>query len=221
MFNFFEKQDSEIQSDVMNELLWDPSVASSHISATSREGIVTLRGTVPHYFDKVTAEEAVQRVGGVRAVADEIEVDLMGSYRRTDEDIAEAALNALKWNYSTPLNIKVVVEKGWITLSGIADWDYQRSAAKKAVAQLMGVCGVINHITIKSKVQPADVKTRIEAALKRSAESEGRKIGVAINGDQVTLTGKVHSFSEIEDATFAAWNAPGVMKVKNELRIEQ
>lgn len=221
MFNFFEKSDSQIQRDVMNELKWDPSVTDTQINVTSKDGVVTLRGSVPHYFDKSTAEEATQRVGGVRAVADEIEVDMMGSYERSDGDIAEAALNALKWNYSVPKDLKVTVEKGWITLKGETDWDFERNAAKNAVKTLMGVRGVSNNITLKAKVLPSDVKTHIEEALKRSAEAEGRKIEVSVNRDQVTLTGNVHSFAEIADAGLAAWNAPGVKMVENNLKIAQ
>jgi osmotically-inducible protein OsmY len=219
MFNFFDKKDSQIQHDVMNELKWDPSVTSTQISVTAKNGIVTLHGSVPHFVEKSMAENAAQRVGGVRAVTDEIEVNLMG-LDRSDEDIAEAALNALKWNYSVPDDIKVTVDNGWITLRGEADWDYERTAAQSAVRQLMGVVGVSNKITIKSQVQPSDIKARIEEALKRSAESEGRKINVSVNGDSVTLSGFVESFSEIEDARMAAWNAPGVMSVENNLKLE-
>jgi osmotically-inducible protein OsmY len=220
-FNFFDKSDLQIQQDVANELLWDPSVTSKQVDVSVKEGIVTLRGSVPHYFEKSVAEDAAQRVGGVRAVVDEIEVNLMGSYERSDEQIAEAALNALDWSYAVPKGIKVVVSKGWITLSGETEWDYQRNAAKDAVSQLMGVCGVSNDIGIKSRIQSSDIKTRIEDALKRSAENEGRKIHVKIKGDTVTLTGDVHSLSESLDAKLAAWNAPGVMSVENHLKISQ
>ena len=221
MFNFFQKTDSQIQRDVINELKWDPSVVDSQINVTSKDGVITLRGSVPHYFDKSMAEEAAERVGGVRAVADEIEVDMMGSYEKSDSDIAETALNALEWNYAAPKSIKVTVEKGWVTLKGEADWDYERNAAKNAVSSLLGVRGVSNNITLKEKVQPSDVKTHIEEALKRSAEAEGRKIEVSVNREKVTLTGNVHSFAEIADAGLAAWNAPGVKMVENNLKISQ
>jgi osmotically-inducible protein OsmY len=221
MFNFFGKTDSQIQTDVTNELKWDPSVTDTQINVTAKDGVVTLRGSVPHFFDKSTAEEAAQRVGGVRAIADEIEVDIMGSYERSDGDIAEAALSALKWNYAAPKDLKVVVEKGWITLKGEADWDFERTAAKNSVRTLMGVRGVSNNITLKTMVLQSDVKTHIEEALKRSAEAEGRKIHVSVERDQVTLTGNVHSFAEIADAGLAAWNAPGVKRVENNLKIAQ
>ena len=217
MFNLFKKSDAKIQEDVMNELQWDPSVTSADINVTAKDGIITLRGTVPHFYEKTTAEDAAQRVGGVRAVADEMEVKLINRYQRDDGDIAEAAINALKWNYQVPQGIKVTVEKGWLTLKGKAEWDFERQAAKDSVSSLLGVIGVDNEITIKSKLQPSDVKTRIEAALKRSAESEGRKIDVTVDGSQVTLKGNVQSYSEIETARTAAWSAPGVMSVENEL----
>ena len=222
MFNVFSKTDSQIQQDVINEILWDPSVTSTQVSVTANDGIVTLRGSVPHYYEKAQAEDAAQRVGGVRAVADEIEVNMMGSYSRSDEQIAEAALNALKWSYSVPKDIKLIVTKGWITLKGETEWDFQRTAAKDAVSQLMGVCGVTNDISIKAKkVQASDIKVRIEEALKRSAEAEGRKIDVKVEGDRVILTGNVHSFGEIEDARLAAWMAPGIISVDNKLKISQ
>lgn len=219
MFNFFQKTDQQIQRDVMNELRWNPGITAAQISVTTNDGIVTLRGTVPHYFEKTIAVQSAQRVGGVRAVANEIEVNLLGSYERTDEDIAKAALTALEWNYQVPDGIKVTVEKGWITLKGEADWDYQRNAARDTVSPLMGVCGVSNDITIKTRILPSDIKDRIEAALKRSAEGEGRNISVDVKGNRVILSGNVHSFSEIEDARFAAWSAPGVMIVENNITL--
>lgn len=219
MFNFFNKTNSDVKRDVINELVWDPSVTSSHVEVTAIDGIVTLRGTVPHYIEKRAAEHAAQRVGGVKAVADELEVK--GLFAKTDEEIASAALDALKWNYSVPDDVKVSVDKGWVTLDGEAEWDYQRNSAENAVSELLGVVGVTNSIALKSKTQPSDIKSRIQEALKRSAEAEGRQISVTVKGDKVTLTGHVHSFSEFEDARLAAWNAPGVMAVENNLTISQ
>lgn len=219
MFNFFKKSDHQIEQDVVAELEWNPSITAEQIAVSAKDGVVTLRGSVPHYMEKHSAEEAAQRVGGVRAVADELEVDLLGSYARSDSDIAKAAIDAIDWNYSIPEGVTVTVEKGWVTLKGAADWDYERTAATNAIKSLMGVCGVSNDMTLTTKIQPTDVKKRIEDALKRSAESEGKDISVSVNGNKVTLTGNVHSLSEMEDARFAAWGAPGVLKVENNLKL--
>jgi osmotically-inducible protein OsmY len=214
-----DKRDSELQQEVMNELKWDPSVMDTEINVTANNGIVTLRGSVPHYFEKSTASEAAHRVNGVRAVADEIVVNILGAYERSDEDIARAAVTALAWNYQAPKDVDVTVSKAWITLTGEADWDYQRTAAKNAVSMLLGVAGVTNDIAIKRRVQISDVKRDIESALKRSAENEARDIKVVVEGNRVTLSGKVHSAEEISDARIAAWNAPGVMMVEDTLKI--
>lgn len=219
MFNFHKKEDIQIQDDVINELRWDQSINSDELTATSNEGIVTLRGSVPHFSEKEKAESAAQRVGGVRAVANEIEVKMLGQFEREDDDIAEAILTAFKWNYSVPKEIKVSVEKGWVTLKGEVEWDYQRNAAKDSVTQLLGVAGVTNSISIKTKPQPSDIKFRIEEALKRSAENESRKISVAVDGKKVILSGEVQSISEVGDAGIAAWNAPGITNVENNLKI--
>ncbi|MFZ4714202.1 MAG: BON domain-containing protein [Bacteriovoracaceae bacterium] len=219
MFHFFEKKDSQLQEDVISELKWDPSVTSMQISVAAKDGVVTLRGNVPHYFDKMSAEQAAQRVSGVRAVADEIEVKMMGNYERSDEDIAKAALNALEWSYAVPKNLKVTVEKGWVSLRGEVEWDYQRKGARDCVKNLMGVSGVTNGITLKTQSQSSDIKKSIEEALDRLSQSENEKINVSVHGDQVVLSGKVHSFSDLSDASYAAWSAPGVMRVENNLRI--
>lgn len=219
MFNFFKKTDRQIEDDVVSELKFNPSVTATQISVTAKDGVITLRGSVPHYYEKISAENAAQRVGGVRAVAEELKVDLLGSYERSDSDIAAAALSAMDWNYSVPPGVKVTVEEGWVTLKGQAEWDYERVAASDAVTSLMGVRGVSNEMTLDNKVELADVKNRIAAALKRSAESEGREIDVAVDGATVTLSGKVHSFAERNDARFAAWCTPGVVNVNNNLKI--
>jgi osmotically-inducible protein OsmY len=219
MMNFFEKADADLQKDVENELLFDPSVTNSDIGVSVKDGIVTMRGTVPHYAEKMSAEKAVERVGGVKAVADELEVAIKSMFESTDKEIAEAAVNAFQWSYSVPKEVKATVERGRITLTGEVDWDYQRTAAKEAVSQLKGVRAVINKITIKSKVRPSDIHTRIVDALKRSAVAEGNKVKVIVHGDTVTLSGKLHSIGEREDARFAAFMAPGVMNVENNITV--
>jgi osmotically-inducible protein OsmY len=219
MQKYFSKSDAQIQQDVLNEIKWEPSVTASQLNISTKDGIVTLRGSVPHYFEKSQAEEAVQRVSGVRAIANEVEVDLMGSYERSDEQIAEAALNAIEWSYSAAKDLKITVEKGWITLKGEADWDYQRVAAKNAVSKLMGVCGVTNYITVKTKILSSDIKKRIEQAFVRSAIADGRTISVSVTGGVAKLSGSVHSFSEKSKAENVAWMAPGITTVQNNLII--
>ncbi|MCX6123679.1 MAG: BON domain-containing protein [Proteobacteria bacterium] len=219
MFNYVKKSDFDLQRDVSCELKWDAGITSTQINVSAKDGVVTLRGTVPHYSEKVIAEKAAQRVGGTRVVADELDVNLISDFGRSDDDIGAAAVSALEWNYQVPDTVKVSVEKGWVTLRGEVEWDYQRNAARDAVYILMGVNGVSNDITIKSSAKSVDIKTRIEEALKRSAESEGRNIKVEVNGTTVTLSGDVHSLTEIEDARIAAYNAPGVYWVTNNLKL--
>ncbi len=219
MFNFFDKSDEQIRDDVINELTWDQRLDSANIKVRAKDGIVTLTGTVPHYMEKRNAEQAAQRVGGVKAVADDLEVK--GIFDKSDEEIAQAAVSAFKWNYSIPGDLKISVDKGWVNLSGEVDWDYQRNSARDTVSDLMCVRGVSNNITIRSQTQPSDVKARIEQALKRSAEAEGRKIKVTMSGNKVILSGNVHSISEFDDARHAAWMAPGVVSVENNITVSQ
>lgn len=222
MFNYFAKKDSEIKEDVINELKWDPCVKDLQIKVEIDDGVITLRGHTPHFFDKTMVEEIALGIGGVKAVANEIEVILMNEFKKSDEEIAKAALESIKWDYTIPKNtVKVSVSSGWITLTGETEWNYQRSAAAKAVKKLMGVIGVTNEIMLQNKIQSKDVKNHILDALKRSAEVEGRKIEVNVQGDKITLTGKVHSFWEVADAGLAAWSAPGVRVVDNNLQVSQ
>jgi osmotically-inducible protein OsmY len=219
MFNFFRKKDPKIQQDVVDQLSWEPRLDSNHITVTTKDGMVTLSGSVPHYFEKYSAEQAALRVGGVRSVNDELKVDLLESYTRTDDEITKAANEALKWNYEVPDGVAATVDNGWITLTGVADWDYQRRAAREAVISLMGVYGVSNDITLNSKVMQFDIKLAIEDALKRSAETEANEIKVSVKGSTVTLSGNVNSYAEMEDARLAAWSAPGVSTVENNLQL--
>lgn len=212
------KTDALIQKDVIDELKWDPSVSSEHIGVAVTDGIVTLTGHVPSYFEKSAAERAAQRVAGVKAIAEEIEVRYPGSYSRDDGDIARAILDVFKWNVQVPDDrVKVKVSYGWVTLSGDVEWEYQKDAAANAVKPLTGVVGVTNTIEIKPKVKVDDLKSKIESALKRAAEREADRIKVSVDGRIVTLTGQVRSYAELLDARGAAWSAPGVTEVRDHL----
>jgi len=215
------KSDMDIRRDVEAELRWEPRVIdAAAVGVAVKNGVTTISGHVQSYAEKWAAERAVERVSGVTAVANELDVHLPGSLERTDEDIAEAAVNALKWNPSVPLGrIQVQVTKGWVTLTGDVDWQYQRDAANAAIRYLTGVRGVSNLLTLKSPISKTAVKTDIEAALKRSAEVDAQKIGVDTNGHTVTLTGQARSSNERKQAERAAWAAPGVYSVDNRIAV--
>jgi osmotically-inducible protein OsmY len=215
------KTDSQLQSEVLQELKWDPSVTHEHIGVAVDEAIVTLSGTVPTYIEKRAAEKAAQRVAGVKAVVEKIEVKLPGIHERDDKALAKAILEQFKWNAQVPDQlIKASVEDGSVELSGEVEWDYQRNAAEKCVRGLIGVKNVTNSIRIKAKrIQPEIVKQKIEEALKREVERETRKISVEVSGSKVILSGDVHSFTELWRARGAAMSAPGVTSVENNLHI--
>jgi osmotically-inducible protein OsmY len=214
------KTDAEIQKDVMEELKWDPSVTEAGIGVSAKDGVVTLSGYVENYPQKWAAEDAAARVSGVKAVVEEIKVRLPGTYERTDQDIAAAAVNALNWNVSVPKDkVKIGVQEGWVTLNGNVDWQYQKDAAFDAICCMMGVVGVTNDISVEPRVKAMDIKTKIEGAFQRHAALEGRKITVEARGDKVILSGTVHSQFEKQEAEDAAWAAPGVTQVEDKILV--
>jgi osmotically-inducible protein OsmY len=215
------KTDEQLQQDVMEELKWEPAVEASTIGVEAKDGVVTLAGHVETYPQKWAAERAAQRVSGVKGVVVEIDVSLPGSSKRKDADIVQAARYALEWNASVPPGaIKILVSDGMVTLSGEVDWAFQRSAALAAVRNLMGVRELDNQIALKPHpVRVGDVKKKIQSALQRQAQLDAKAISIDVDGTSVTLGGVVDSWSERTAARNAAWSAPGVQYVIDNLSV--
>ena len=210
------RTDEEIQTDVLEELKWDPRVQPNEIGIMVKDGVVTLTGWVDSYLKKMAAEEAAHRVRGVKAVANDIEVRLPGFAERTDADLAKAVLNALRWDAAIPTDkVDVTVSQGWVTLKGEVEFGFQKSDAERAVRRLSGVKGVINLITVKPRPSPSDLKQQIERALIRNAETDARQITVEVLGSKIILRGKVRSYAEKQAAEDTAWAAPGITDVEN------
>jgi osmotically-inducible protein OsmY len=214
------KTDMQVQADVIAELKWEPSVNSAQIGVEVKDGVVTLAGHVDSYAEKRDAERAAQRVSGVKALAVEMDVTLPGTSLRHDIDIARSAENVLQWTTYLPRDcVKVIVENGWITLTGEVGWEYQRKAAVDAVRYLMGVTGVSADIVVKPEVSAITIKADIEASLKRRAKADAQDILVVVDGSDVTLSGLVHSWAEREMANHSAWGTPGVRNVVDRLTV--
>lgn len=212
--------DRQLQENVQDALGWEPSIDCADIGVSVDNGIITLRGDVKTFAEKAAAERIALTVYGVKAVANDLNVKLGTGLERSDTDIAQAVVSALRWSSTVPHDkISVSVTNGWVKLSGQVDWDYQRSAAARIVRDLIGVRGVSNAITIEPPASAADVKTKIEAALKRSAEVDARRINVTTADGKVTLSGNVHSWFERDQARRAAWSAPGVKQVDDRIAI--
>jgi osmotically-inducible protein OsmY len=212
------KTDSDLRRDVERELEWEPSVDERRIGVAALDGIITLTGEVGTYSEKWRAERAVERVAGVRGIANEI--DVKSTVERSDTDIAKMAVDALEANVLVPADrIQVKAEGGWLTLTGEVPWDFQRRAAERSVRDLPGVRGISNLITIKPRVEPVDIKRKVEETFKREAILDANNITVQVTGDEVTLRGSVRSWVERHEAEKAAWSAPGVKAVHNYITV--
>ena len=213
-------KDARIREDVIDQLAWESDIDDRQIGVAVENGVVTLSGIVDSYTTKMAAEKATKKVRGVKAVALDIEVKYGDAFKKTDKEIAKAAVNALEWNMSVPKDkVMVKVEDGWVYLSGEVQWSYQRDAAKRAVENLLGVKYVSNNISIKQKVEVTDIKNKIDKAFKRIAELDAKKIAVEIDGHTVTLKGTVRSLAEKDEARRTAYATPGVYNVINKLEV--
>jgi osmotically-inducible protein OsmY len=211
------KTDLQLQRDVLDELKFEPSIREAEIGIAAKGGVVTLTGFVDSYAEKFSAERTAERVGGVKAVADEIKVKLPGAHQRSDTDIAHAVVNALRWDIQVPDDrIKATIEDGWIALEGDVEWQYQKWAAEGAVRNLTGVKGVTNLIAVKpKKASSHEVGQKIKDSMRRHAERDADRITIDAKDGRVTLRGTVSSFAERQDAERAAWQALGVTSVED------
>ena len=212
--------DSDLRQVVIDELEFEPSIDASNIGVAAKDGIVTLSGFVTSYAEKMAAERAVRRVKGVHGMAQEIDIRYATDKKINDDEIARRCANIITWDTTLPEGkIAVKVERGWVTLSGEVPWHFQRVSAESGVRKITGVNGITNLITIKAHVQASDIKSRIEEALKRSAEVEAHSIRVLVTNSSVRLEGKVNDWREREIVEKAAWSVPGVMAVDDRLTV--
>lgn len=215
------KTDSQLQKDVLAELAWDPSINATHIGVAVNDGVVLLSGHLDTFSEKHAVETAAQRVAGVRAIAVELDVKLEPHHQRSDAEIAAAIETALEWHALVPQDrIQVKVEKGWVTLSGEVDWDYQRHNAEIAARPVTGVRGLSNHIALRERKTTEYLAQRIHDALARHAQAQADQIQIAVDAHTAVLRGTVASLSESSAAQAAAWTAPGISRVVNELRVQ-
>jgi len=216
------KSNADLQKDVQEAIKWEPLLSAAEIGVIAKEGVITLTGQVDSYWKKTEAEEAARSVAGVKAVVEKIEIKFANdSFKKDDNQIATEVLNAYQWNVEVPGDkVKVKVEKGWVTLEGELDWNFQKEAAKNAVRNLLGVVGVTNNISIKANRQDEIERKDIESALERNWSLSDREIKVKVYGTKVTLTGKVDSWYQKSEAARIAWKARGVCSVENDLVVD-
>lgn len=216
------KTEIQLQRDVLDELRWEPSIDANDVGVTVHQGVVTLTGRVDSFAEREAARCAAQRVAGVKAVANDLEVVVPGTHQRDDTDIARAAVDAITWNFNVPKDqVRLTVRNGWVTLDGEVDWQYQREAAFNTVAHLTGVHGVTNNVVVRPRATPQEIKEKIQAALRRTASRDAAKITVETVGGRVILRGTVRTWAERDDAERAAWSAPGVSGVESWVEIEE
>ena len=216
------KNNAEIQKDVQDAIKWEPLLNTAEIDVTVKDGVVTLAGTVDSYSQKSEAEDTAKNVAGVKAIVEKIEIKFSSDWaKKDDNEIATEVVNALKWNWRIPNDkVKVKVEKGWVTLEGELERNYQKEAAKNAVKNLLGVTGVVNNIKIISETQDEIERKDIESALRRNWSIRAKDIEVKVSGHKVTLNGTVNSWYQKDEAARIAWNAPGVWTLDNELVVK-
>jgi osmotically-inducible protein OsmY len=214
------KTNEVLQKDVQEAIKWEPQMEAAEIGVIAKDGVVTLTGVVDSYAKKWQAENAAKSVIGVRVVITKIDVKLNGSSgKKDDNQIARDLIEAAKWNWQIPKEkIKATVEDGWVTLEGEVDWNYQKEAAYEVAVYQYGVKGVTNNLTIK-KTQDQVEKEAIERAFRRSLLLDDSNITVKVSDNTVTLEGTVTSYFQMDLAEKIAWNARGVQKIKNQLRI--
>lgn len=215
------KSDADLKADVIKELAWDPLVPVARVRVEVADGVVKLTGNLDSYMEKVAVRRAVERVAGVRAIEQELVVELPDEHARSDTDLAAAVRHALDQNAAVPhQRVRVTVENGWVMLHGELNWDYQRRSLERMIEPLKGVVGITDHIALNPLAAPEDLAARIEDALRRQALREAARMEVLVTGGEVTLRGSVHSAAERIAAEGATWLAPGVRQVNNQLMVE-